>query len=69
VLEPELRASRLHTGLTIKMLMADPDARAILSRHVGGFLLMGDMSMAGDMTLTSDSESSQFCFTEIVGTG
>jgi len=31
--------------------MADPDARAIISRHAGGFLLMTDMSMAGDMTL------------------
>jgi beta-glucosidase len=51
MLEPEPRASRLHTGLTIKMLMADPDARAIISRHAGGFLLMADMSMAGDMTL------------------
>src|SRR5258706_4064117 len=51
MLEPEPRASRLHTGLTIKTLMADPDARAIISRHAGGFLLMADMSMAGDMTL------------------
>ncbi len=51
MLEPEPRASRLHTGLTIKTLMADPDARAIISRHAGGFLLMTDMSMAGDMTL------------------
>jgi len=31
--------------------MADPDGRAIISKHAGGFLLMADMSMAGDMTL------------------
>jgi beta-glucosidase len=50
-LEPEQRASRLHTGLTVQKLLDDPDGRAILSRYIGGFLLMGDMSMAKDMTL------------------
>jgi beta-glucosidase len=50
-LNPEPRASRLHTGLTINTLMDDPEGRAILSKHAGGFLLMGDMSMAGGMTL------------------
>jgi beta-glucosidase len=48
---PEPRASRLHTGLTVQMLLDDPDGRAILSKHIGGFLLMADMSMARDMTL------------------
>ncbi|HLO32213.1 MAG TPA: glycoside hydrolase family 3 C-terminal domain-containing protein, partial [Anaerolineales bacterium] len=48
---PELRASRLHTGLTMQKLLDDPAGRAILSKHIGGFLLMADMSMAKDMTL------------------
>jgi beta-glucosidase len=48
---PEPRATRLHTGLTVKTLMDDPDGRAILSKHVGGFLLMADMSMAVNMTI------------------
>ncbi len=51
MLMPAPRASRLHTGLTIKTLFDDPAGRAVLSKHVGGFLLMADMSMAADMTL------------------
>ena len=51
MLEPAPRASRLHTGLTVATLMADPDGHAILSKYAGGFLLMTDMSGAVDMTL------------------
>ncbi len=51
ILEPKPRDSRLHTGLTIKVLLDDPDGRAILSKYIGGFLLMEDMRMAGEMTL------------------
>ena len=43
--------SRLHAGLTVQKLLDDPDGRAILSKYIGGFLLMADMSMAKDMTL------------------
>jgi beta-glucosidase len=50
-LVPAPRASRLHTGLTVQQLLDDPDGRAILSKHIGGFLLMADMSMAEGMTL------------------
>jgi beta-glucosidase len=50
-LEPERRSARLHTGLTLKTLFDDPDGRAVISKYAGGFLLMGDMSMAMDMTL------------------
>jgi beta-glucosidase len=50
-LVPAPRASRLHTGLTVQKLLDDPDGRAVLSKHIGGFLLMADMSMAKDMTL------------------
>ncbi len=51
MLAPEPRASRFHTGLTIKTLLDHPESRAILTKYAGGFLLMEDMSMAGDMTL------------------
>jgi len=50
-LEAEKRATRLHPGLTISALMDDPNGRAVLSKHIGGFLLMEDMSMAIEMTL------------------
>ncbi len=50
-LKPEMRASRLHAGLTVRTLLDDPDGHAVISRHAGGFLLMADMSMAMDMTL------------------
>lgn len=50
-LAPEPRAARFHTGLTIKTLLDDPAGRAVLSKHVGGFLLMADMSMAAELTL------------------
>ena len=50
-LVPAPRSSRLHTGLTVQTLLDDPDGRAVLSKHIGGFLLMADMSMANDMTL------------------
>jgi beta-glucosidase len=48
---PDARASRLHTGLTVQKLLDDPNGLAILSKHIGGFLLMADMSMARNMTL------------------
>jgi beta-glucosidase len=51
VLEPEPRSSRLHTGLTIKTLLNDPAGRVVVTKFIGGFLLMADMSMAADMTL------------------
>jgi beta-glucosidase len=51
VLKPQPRTSRLHSGLTIKALLEDPEGRAVVSKHAGGFLLMADMSMAGDLTL------------------
>src|SRR5215211_4222 len=47
----EPRASRLHTGLTVQKLLDDSDGRAVLSKYIGGFLLMADMSMAKNMTL------------------
>jgi beta-glucosidase len=49
LLEP--RAARLHTGLTVQQLFDNPEGRAIVSKYIGGFLHMADMSMAKDMTL------------------
>ncbi len=67
-LMPAPRASRLHTGLTIKTLFDDPNGRAVLSKHVGGFLLMADMSMAGDMTLEQiASNHPNFVSQELLG--
>jgi beta-glucosidase len=51
MLEPEPRASRLHPGLTIRTLLDDPEGHVVLSKHVGGFLLMADMRMAAELTL------------------
>jgi beta-glucosidase len=50
-LEAEKRAVRLHPGLTISALMDDPNGHAVLSKHIGGFLHMEDMSMATELTL------------------
>jgi beta-glucosidase len=50
-LKPQPRASRLHSGLSLQALLDDPEGRAVISKYAGGFLLMADMSMAGDMTL------------------
>lgn len=50
-LTPEPRAARFHGGLTVKNLMEHPEARAVVSKYAGGFLLMEDMRMAADMPL------------------
>ena len=50
-LAPEPRASRFHTGLTIRTLLDNLESRAVVAKYAGGFLLMEDMSMAMDMTL------------------
>ena len=56
-LEAEKRAARLHTGLTISALLNDPNGRAVLSKHIGGFLLMEDMNMAANLTLEQVSHN------------
>jgi beta-glucosidase len=50
-IEPAQRTTRLHTGLTVRTLLDDPDGNVILGRHIGGILLMADLSMARDMTV------------------
>jgi len=50
-LAPAPRGSRLHTGLTLRQLLDDPDGRAVLSKHLAGFLHIDDMTMATGMTL------------------
>lgn len=50
-LMPEKRAARLHTGLTIRALLADPDAKAVLVKHFGGMVENPDIvNMVIDMT-------------------
>ncbi|MEP6896580.1 MAG: fibronectin type III-like domain-contianing protein, partial [Chloroflexota bacterium] len=56
MLEPEPRDTRLHTGLAIKTLIADPDGRAVLLKYAGGSPLI-DMGMAGEMTLEQIASS------------
>jgi len=51
ILEPAPRASRFHTGLTINTLLDNSESRAVVSKFIGGFLLMEDMRGARDMTL------------------
>jgi beta-glucosidase len=50
-IEPMKREARLHAGLLINTILDDPDGRAVISKHIGGFLLMADMRMAGELTL------------------
>ena len=47
----EARDSRLHTGMTFKALLEDPAGRAVITKHLGGFMDMPDMSMVLDMTV------------------
>ncbi len=42
---------RLHTGLTFQTLLDDPDAKAIIAKYLGGFMMMADMAMVLDMTV------------------
>jgi beta-glucosidase len=51
MLQPEPRASRLHAGLAINTLLADPDGHAIVSKYLAGILIMEDIKMVGDFTL------------------
>ncbi len=48
---PPTRASRLHTGLTFKTLLADPAATTVITKYLGGFMLMADMAMVLEMTV------------------
>lgn len=50
-LDPEKRGTRLHTGLTIRALLDDPDGKAVLTKHFGGLIENPDMvNMVIDMT-------------------
>ena len=51
VLEAEPRNTRLHVGVPIKTLLADADARAVLSKFLGSALAMNNNNAAGEMTL------------------
>ncbi|MBC7879090.1 MAG: glycoside hydrolase family 3 C-terminal domain-containing protein [Anaerolineales bacterium] len=51
IIEPAKRSARLHAGLLINTILDDPGGRAVIAKHIGGFLLMADMRMAGELTL------------------
>ena len=51
LIPPARPGVRLHTGMTFKMLLADPAGKAIIAKYLGGFMLMADMSMVLDMTV------------------
>jgi beta-glucosidase len=51
LLEPEPRTSRLHTGLSVKSLLADADANHVLMKHTAGPLMMADLNTIGELTL------------------
>jgi beta-glucosidase len=55
MLEPEPRASRLHTGLSIQTLLADPAGESVLKKYAGGFPM--DTGMIGEMTLEQIASS------------
>ena len=44
--------ARLHTGLTLRTLLADSGSQAILAKHFGDMLQSPQVAMAMDMTLT-----------------
>lgn len=49
--EAEARDSRLHTGMTFRSLLEDPAGRAVITKHLGGFMDMPEVSMVLDMTV------------------
>lgn len=51
LLEPEPRTSRLHTGMSVKSLMADAEAHSVLMKHTAGPLMMADLNTIGELTL------------------
>jgi beta-glucosidase len=51
-LQPAARPGvRLHTGMSVRAILDDPAGKAVLTRHLGGILLMADMAMVLDMTI------------------
>lgn len=51
ILPPIRPGVRLHTGMTFKTLLADPGGTAVITKYLGGFMLMADMAMVLDMTV------------------
>jgi beta-glucosidase len=51
MLPPARPGVRLHTGLTFKTLLDDPAGKSIITKHLGGFMLMADFSMILEMTV------------------
>ena len=49
-LAPEPRASGFHTGLAVKVLLENPESRAVISKHIGGFQFMEDLEIPAGMS-------------------
>jgi beta-glucosidase len=58
ILEPAPRTSRLHAGLPVKTLFADPAALAVIKKFSGGAAMTGDMLQVADLSL--DEISARF---------
>ncbi len=50
VLDSETSSSRFHTGLAVKVLLENPESRAVISKHIGGFRLMEDLEIPANMS-------------------
>jgi len=51
IIDSAPRNSRLHTGVPIKTLLSDAEAREVLSKSLAGPLMMGDISQMEDLSL------------------
>ena len=56
ILPPTRPGARLHTGLSVRAVLDDPAGKAVLTKHLGGVLMMAEMSMVMDMSLEQVAE-------------
>jgi beta-glucosidase len=56
ILPPTRPGARLHTGLSVRAVLDDPEGKAILTKHLGGVLMMAEVSQVMDMTLEQVAE-------------
>jgi beta-glucosidase len=51
MLPPGRPGVRMHTGMTFESLLEDPAAKAVITKYLGGLMMMADMAMELDMTI------------------
>ena len=56
ILPPSRPGARLHTGLSVRAVLDDPAGKAVLTKHLGGVLMMAEMSMVMEMSLEQVAE-------------